>query len=177
LRACQEHSLTKEEQAHSLTEEKSKIQSLPFSFFLFLGQGPIHLAAQGGHSDVLRALHWLGAAVNAKEGKGGRTALHYAVERGHLSALLVLANECRVDLEADNYAGLTAYQIASASNNGVESSSLPLARELRRCGAIPHDLPMDDSSSEEEEEEEQNNSVNNLNGRSSQQQHHHNHCP
>lgn len=91
----------------------------------------------------------------SQEGKGGRTAVHYTVERGHLGALRVLISECGADLEVENYAGLTPYQLAVGDNSNTNS---PLAKELLQFGAIPHAVPMEDDSSSEDEYEGPTNS-------------------
>jgi ankyrin only family protein len=119
-------------------------QTLPQQLDLlnYDGQAPIHLAAMGGHCDVIRALHWLGTDLNATDGKGGRTALHYTVERGHVGALRCLVSECGCNLEIETYGGLTAYQMASETNNSQ------ISQELLRMGAVPHPNRMDESDSD-----------------------------
>ncbi|CAL8090513.1 unnamed protein product [Orchesella dallaii] len=125
-------------------------QALPQQLDLlnYDGQAPIHLAAIGGHCDVIRALHWLGTDLNAKDGKGGRTALHYGVERGHLQAITCLVAECGVSTETETYGGLTAYQMASES---ACSNSTEMVQELSRLGAIPLTVPMDEDEEDDED--------------------------
>ncbi|CAG7826715.1 unnamed protein product [Allacma fusca] len=105
------------------------------------GQAPIHLASMGGHSDVIRALQWLGADVHTTENKAGRSAVHLAAERGHVAAVRVLISECGCALESETYAGYTPFQVASETNPRI-------AHELRRLGAIPLSVQMDDSDSD-----------------------------
>ncbi|ODN05603.1 NF-kappa-B inhibitor cactus [Orchesella cincta] len=125
-------------------------QALPQQLDLlnYDGQAPIHLAAIGGHCDVIRALHWLGTDLNAKDGKGGRTALHYSVERGHLQAITCLVAECGAKTEMETYGGLTAYQMASES---ACSNSKEMITELSRLGAIPLTVPMDEDEEDDED--------------------------
>jgi len=121
--------------------------------FFSSGQGPVHLAAIGGHSEVVRTLHWLRADVNLRDGKGGRTALHFAVERGHSAIVRTLVTECGASLESMTYGGLTPYQVAAESQTY-------LAQELLRLGAtIPSSSQsnmedMDESSSSDSSDSE-----------------------
>ncbi len=114
---------------------------------MFPGQGPIHLAALCGHCDVIRALHWLGADLSLADGKGGRSPLHFAVERGHSAAAHALISECGVGLECRTYGGLTPYQLAAESH-------VTLAQDLLRMGAISSSIPTDDMSGSESESED-----------------------
>lgn len=99
------------------------------------GQTCIHLAAQGGHRDILQHLTWYGADINAKDGKSGRTALHYAVEAREPGLVAFLAESCRVSLTLETYAGLTPYQLALA--NGATG----IAELLLELGAPGEALP------------------------------------
>ncbi|XP_069169463.1 NF-kappa-B inhibitor alpha isoform X2 [Procambarus clarkii] len=99
------------------------------------GQTCIHVAAQGGHKDILQHLTWYGADINAREGKSGRTALHYAVEARDPSLVAFLTESCRVSLTLETYAGLTPYQLALA--NGATG----LANLLLELGAPSDALP------------------------------------
>ncbi|KAK7075071.1 hypothetical protein SK128_019921 [Halocaridina rubra] len=74
------------------------------------GQTCIHIAAQGGHKDILQHLTWYGADINAKEGKSGRTALHYAVENRDQTLVAFLTESCKASMTLETYAGLTPYQ-------------------------------------------------------------------
>jgi len=130
-------------------------QSLPQQLDLlnYEGQGPIHLAAIGGHSEVVRTLHWLGADLDLQDGKGGRTALHFAIERGHSATMHTLVTECQASLESRTYGGLTAYELAAESDPY-------LAQELMRLGAtIPpsssqsNNVEMEDYSSDSSDSE------------------------
>lgn len=82
------------------------------------GERCVHLAAQGSHIEILRHLMWLGADINAREGKSGRTPLHIAIETFNEVLANFLLEECqKVNLEAATYAGLTAYQLAVIAQN------------------------------------------------------------
>ncbi|XP_071445217.1 NF-kappa-B inhibitor cactus-like isoform X2 [Hetaerina americana] len=106
----------------------------------------VHLAAAGGNLDVLRHLVWFGANVNAREGKSGRTVLHYGVEMGNRRLTHFLIEQCPVHLEATTYAGMTAYQVAAACSQSA------LARDLVARGARPLPLPQDSDSDSSEDE-------------------------
>ncbi|XP_044732013.1 NF-kappa-B inhibitor cactus isoform X2 [Chrysoperla carnea] len=76
------------------------------------GETCIHVAAMQGHTEILRHLVWLKADVNAREGKAGYTALHYAVARKDKTMLEYLLNECEdLNLETECYSRRTAYEI------------------------------------------------------------------
>ncbi|KAG8231897.1 hypothetical protein J437_LFUL011730 [Ladona fulva] len=110
------------------------------------GQMCVHLAAIGGNLDVLRHLVCFGANVNARDGKSGRTALHYGVELGNRRLTQFLLEHCPVHLEATTYSGLTAYQMAAACAQGA------LARDLAARGARTLPLPQDSDSDSSEDE-------------------------
>ncbi|XP_071535098.1 NF-kappa-B inhibitor alpha-like isoform X1 [Panulirus ornatus] len=99
------------------------------------GQTCIHVAAQEGHKEILQRLTWYGADINAREGKSGRTALHYAVEARDPGLVAFLTESCRVSLTMETYAGLTPYQLALA--NGATG----LANLLLELGAPSEALP------------------------------------
>jgi ankyrin only family protein len=81
------------------------------------GEHSVHLATFGQHFEFIRFLSWMEADLNAAEGRSGKTALHYAVNRRsiELVSLLAAAREaggCGVWLNARDWAGRTAYQCA-----------------------------------------------------------------
>lgn len=81
-----------------------------------------------------------------QEYKAGRTALHLAIERRDEQMCVFLLAECRVDLEMETYAGLTAYQLAVR----VDSN---LAWQLTERGA---DTYLGDFSDDDDEDDEVN---------------------
>lgn len=113
------------------------------------GQTCVHLAALNSHVDVLRHLLWFGANVNAREGKSGRTVLHYAVELGLTSVLHFLLKECPIQLEAPTFAGHTAYQLAACVDTA-------LAHQLSEHGALPKLLPEESDSDSDYSDDDDN---------------------
>ncbi|KDR19700.1 NF-kappa-B inhibitor cactus [Zootermopsis nevadensis] len=116
------------------------------------GQMCVHLAAIGGHVDILRHLVWFGANINARDGKGGRTAMHYAVEYGIQKVAKFLLEEClvgprAVQLEMPTYAGYTAYQLAACNGSA-------LTVELADKGALRRNMPEDEESDSDFSDEE-----------------------
>lgn len=107
----------------------------------------VHLAALNGHIEILRYLVWFGANINAKEWKGGRTPLHLAIERRDALLCRFLLAECRIDLDAETYAGVTPYQMAVRIDSGV-------ARQLSERGCDTYleltDEEEDDDDSDDE---------------------------
>lgn len=99
------------------------------------GQTCIHVAAQGGHKEILQHLTWYGADINAKECKCGRTALHYAVEARDPDLVKFLADSCRSALGIQTYSGLTPYQLALANDTPT------IATLLEELGAKKDPLP------------------------------------
>ncbi|XP_045178270.2 NF-kappa-B inhibitor cactus-like [Mercenaria mercenaria] len=111
------------------------------------GQVCVHLAAEGCHIQTLNILLSKGADVNARDGKSGRTALHYAAESGCMPLLQFLVEQahCKLDINCITYGGLTPIMLAKG--RGHEQA----VRLLRESGAWSD---TDESSSEEEMNEE-----------------------
>ncbi len=62
------------------------------------GRTPLHLAAEGGYTDVIRLLLDAGAEVDAEDREYGSRPLYYAVSGGHaVAAKLLLENGAAVD--------------------------------------------------------------------------------
>ncbi len=85
------------------------------------GETCAHLAAMGGHADVLRLLCWNGADVNAPDGRGGRSVLHFAVGAGDAAAVRALAEPrprgCGADVSQPDWYGRTPCQLALLNGN------------------------------------------------------------
>lgn len=94
------------------------------------GEHSVHLATFGQHFEFIRFLSWMEADLNAAEGRSGKTALHYAVNRRCLELVGLLATSreaggCGVWLNAHDWAGRTAFQCARI--NGDEEIAALLA--------------------------------------------------
>ncbi|XP_067624999.1 NF-kappa-B inhibitor cactus [Eurosta solidaginis] len=78
------------------------------------GEFCVHLAAESGDIKILRLLTYYGADINAREGKGGYTPLHIAIEKGDDELFEFLIDECKnkLNLETETFGRLTAYQFA-----------------------------------------------------------------
>jgi NF-kappa-B inhibitor alpha len=81
------------------------------------GEHCVHLATFGQHFEFISFLSWMEADLNAAEGRSGKTALHYAVNRRSLELVGLLAASretggCGVWLNARDWAGRTAFQCA-----------------------------------------------------------------
>ncbi|KAJ3644367.1 hypothetical protein Zmor_027032 [Zophobas morio] len=111
------------------------------------GQTCVHVAAIGGHIDVLRHLVWYGADINAREGRQGYTALHYSIERGDERLAHFLLGECKkLNADAVTYGGNSALQLGFP----VPST---IAEALRSRG-VPSPYSSDDEFSDSESESE-----------------------
>lgn len=108
------------------------------------GERCIHLAAQNNHINVLRYLISLGADINAREGKSGRTPLHIAIEMCNENLANFLLEEClsSLNLEIETYSGLTAYQLA------VMVQFSQIQSNLEKYGAEPLTPPDSDQDSD-----------------------------
>lgn len=84
------------------------------------GETCFYLACKLRYVNIMRELEKFGANVNAREGKSGLTALHYAIEQGDKEVMIFLCENCkstkRFDIDTENYAGLTSYQLAQIMN-------------------------------------------------------------
>jgi len=81
------------------------------------GEHSIHLATFGQHYNFIRFLSWSGANMNATEGRSGKTALHYAVNKRDINLVGLLASPrsnggCEVYLNNRDWAGRTPIQCA-----------------------------------------------------------------
>ena len=86
------------------------------------GETCAHLAAKGGHGEVLRLLLWNGANVEAADGRRGRTALHFAAESGDEATVRALAQPrplgCGANAASRDGEGRTPCQLALLGGHG-----------------------------------------------------------
>jgi len=119
----------------------------------FNGEHCLHLATYGEHFDFIRFLCWSGADMNATEGRSGKTALHYAVNKRQeplvqLLATPRLAGGCEVEMNIRDWAGRTPLQCARINGDEV------IIALLASLGA---ETSMESEDSNEELEEEYDN--------------------
>lgn len=103
----------------------------------------LHLAAIGGHIDVLKLLLEAGANINASEGKSGRTVLHLAVDWGNMTMIQFLLSCQDIDINARTYAGLTPILLAFGRRNH------DVVTELYSNGALCEILSLSEESDED----------------------------
>ncbi|KAH3848173.1 NF-kappa-B inhibitor alpha-like [Dreissena polymorpha] len=94
------------------------------------GQTFVHVAVEEGHVHVLDLLLRNEADINARDGKSGRTVLHYAAESGNMSLLAFLI-ACRgIDVNALTYSRQTPVMLAKGRGHS------DVVRILRDAGAL-----------------------------------------
>ncbi|RZC34589.1 cactus isoform 2 [Asbolus verrucosus] len=131
----------------ALSYPQQPYQQINLDQWNYEGQTCVHVAAIGGHVDVLRHLVWYGADINAREGRQGYTALHYAIERGDERLAHFLLSECnKLNADAVTYGGSSALQLGFP----VPST---IAEALRSRG-VPSPFSSDDEYSDSESESE-----------------------
>jgi len=86
------------------------------------GEHSIHLATFGQHYNFIRFLSWSGADINATEGRSGKTALHYAVNKRDINLVGLLSSQkrdggCEVHLNHRDWAGRTPIQCATINGD------------------------------------------------------------
>jgi len=126
----------------------------------FNGEHCLHLATYGEHYDFIRFLCWSGADMNATEGRSGKTALHYAVNKRQEPLVQLLATPrsaggCEVEMNMRDWAGRTPLQCARINGDEV------IIALLASLGADTS-MESDDSSNEELEEEYDNINYNDI---------------
>lgn len=103
-----------------------------------------HLAAKvhsGLHAEnLMKVLEEIGVDLNWQDGCAGNTVLHTAVRHQNYKLAAWLCRQPKVNVNARNYAGLTAYQMA------YKNGDKRLQNIFRRAGA---DCEKPDTSSEE----------------------------
>lgn len=80
------------------------------------GLGPIHWAADRGHSHILEELLSNGADVNLVDTDAGQTALHYAISCGHLECVRIL-KKYGADPTIKDFEEATCYDVANEMND------------------------------------------------------------
>ena len=96
----------------------------------------LHMAAEQGHTDVVRLLIERGADLNTRNGiqemgdGGGNMPLHLAIHNGHTEVVRVLLEQEGIEVDATDTGGKTALHWAiSNSEGGVDLVTLLLRKD------------------------------------------------
>lgn len=106
------------------------------------------VACKNRDVEMMKLLANKGADINARCGRSGYTALHYAVEMKSFEVIDFLLEEESLDINVENFAGWTSYQLCLI--NDCEQ----LANRLVTSGAIPYY-----TEEENDEDEVENNDL------------------
>lgn len=115
------------------------------------GESCFYVACKLRNIPIMKHFVKIGAKVNAREGRSGYAALHYAVETCANEVVKFLCEDCEsiVDLDSENYGGFSAFQLALLTGqNGV-------ADYLVKKGATPYFTPESDYEDDNEEESDE----------------------
>nr|KAG5690418.1 hypothetical protein BaRGS_026465 [Batillaria attramentaria] len=110
----------------------------------------LHIAVQNGSTDIVGLLLERGADINAKDGKSGRSAIHFAVENSqpsHHRVLMQLLEHPSLRINTATFAHQTALQLARGRHR------LDLVHLLHEHGAEWSDSLGDCSSDSLSEED------------------------
>lgn len=95
---------------YSSLPEFSGLECASADSLSLFGDRPVHIAASRGDIDEIRLILGAGADINCK-GEHGYTALHNAVEQGHIAAVEYLLTN-GADPDPVNDDGVSAAQLA-----------------------------------------------------------------
>ena len=109
------------------------------------GETCFFLACKTRNIYLMELLATNGADINAREGRGGFTPLHMAIESKAAEVIKFLCDCKSLKIDAENYAGLTSFQLSLLT--GQDS----IANYLVSQGAIPFFIS-EDSDMEDSEE-------------------------
>ncbi|XP_035209212.1 nuclear factor NF-kappa-B p105 subunit-like [Stegodyphus dumicola] len=84
------------------------------------GLAPLHVAVMNESLKCVDLLLQAGANVNIIEKKGGQTPLHMAVQT-QISVIQLLLKKPEIDVNAEDFRGITPLQLAYVKLNGVEN--------------------------------------------------------
>lgn len=118
------------------------------------GETAFYAACKLRNISIMRTLAKHGANVNAREGRAGYTALHLAVESRANDVIKFLCEETSdsINLDNENYGGLTAFQISLLANQEEA-----LAEYLIKKGATAFFTPESDDDDDISDDEDLDN--------------------
>lgn len=130
----------------------------------FDGETCFYVACKLRNIPIMKLLARYGANINAREGRSGYSPIHLAVETHSNDVMKFLCEECStLDIDAENYGGLTAYQLSLLTSQDALSKYL-MSRGATAYYTPDSDYEEDDSdvSTNEFEELEKNQLVNKI---------------
>lgn len=124
-----------------------KEQLVNLEMWNFEGETCFFMACKNRDLKMMKLLADSGADVNAREGRSGYTALHYAIETKAFDVIDFLLGEENIsllDINVENFAGWTSYQLCLLNN------CEQLANRLVKSGAIPYYTEEQDEDTSDE---------------------------
>jgi len=123
------------------------------------GHTPVHLATMAESKKTIELLTQFGANINTREGKSGKTPLHWAVEYQKCDLVQFLLKKCRANINVKSYAGHTPLYLAWSLLQIYPNSSRlkSLVQFLKENGGEPAVAPIDSESEMRTDSEEEDN--------------------
>nr|POE99778.1 ankyrin repeat-containing protein itn1 [Quercus suber] len=106
----------------SVLEEFVKMASVSFHYATYEGETVFHLAVRYGQYHALVYLVHVSNGTNLmhRQDRNGNTILHAAVSGGHHQIVEYLINETKVEINSQNFQGLTALDILNKTKKNKE---------------------------------------------------------
>ncbi|KAK4590755.1 hypothetical protein RGQ29_021075 [Quercus rubra] len=106
----------------SVLEEFVKFASVSFHYATYEGETVFHLAVRYGQYHALVYLVHVSNGTNLmhRQDRNGNTILHAAVSGGHHQIVEYLINETKVEINSQNFQGLTALDILNKAKKNKE---------------------------------------------------------
>ncbi|KAH3780265.1 nuclear factor NF-kappa-B p100 subunit-like [Dreissena polymorpha] len=93
------------------------------------GQTCLHIAALHGNTELVNILLAHGAEINAPDRKSGRTALHFAVESGHINTITCLVRYHELNVDVRTFSCESPAKLAY----GRSETRADVVQQLWRC--------------------------------------------
>lgn len=116
---CVKHLLNPAQNEETLQNSDIPCQRVPQDLTVrnFEGETCLHIAVKAGHYRIVQMLLHSGADINVGDGKSGRSVLHLAADKGDAALVEMLLSWEEVNVQKQDYAGLTPAQVAWGRNN------------------------------------------------------------